>query len=203
MASLFSRHKYDETGSASSSGYEFTMLKSHDVFVDIGAFHGVTSVRAAKIVRKVVAVEAYPKNFLVLVRNILKNKLTNVLPLCFAAWNKKETISLMQANPGDNSMSVKWEGSEKGRVLGLPLDDVFELWGLKPTFIRIDVVGSEIEVLKGLHKTLVRTHPVVIVISIGSNTLKLRGLMNDYGYIRTKIFDTNAYLFTYKKAGLG
>lgn len=192
---LFSRHKYDKTGSASSNGIEFSILTKDDVFVDVGAFHGVTTVRAAKIVKKVVAVEAYRKNFLELVKNILKNRLTNVLPLCFAAWNKRETLSLVQANPGDNSMSVKWNGKEKARVSALPLDDVFLLWGLEPTFIRVDVVGSEIEVLQGLHRTLSKNHSTVIVITVGSNSHKVRLLMKDYGYDWSRILDTNAYLF--------
>lgn len=191
---LFSRHNYDKSGSKSSADREFELINEKDIFLDVGAFHGYTTIRVAKIVDKVIAVEAYKKNFLTLVENIVKHKLTNVLPLCIAGWNRKDTLQVRQPSRGNNSMSVKWGGREECDVLALSLDDVLKFWKLQPTFIRIDCCGSEVEILEGLKQTL-KEQPTTIVISIGDNVQKVFNLMESFGYNGEQIEKTNAYLF--------
>jgi FkbM family methyltransferase len=76
---------------------EYFRPKEGDIVVDIGAHIGRYTIIASKRVGingKVVAIEAHPGNFEMLNRNIQLNRLTNVMPLNYAAYSKETKIKL-------------------------------------------------------------------------------------------------------------
>src|ERR671921_1936932 len=76
---------------------EYFTPKQGDIVVDIGANIGRYTLIASKRVGtngKVVAIEAHPGNFEMLNRNIKLNRLTNVIPLNYAAYSKETKVKL-------------------------------------------------------------------------------------------------------------
>lgn len=63
------------------------------------------------------------------------------------------------------------------RVPVVPLDEL----GLAPSFVKVDVQGWEVPVLRGLTKTLERYRPVVMV-EAGPHTPDVDRLLAEYGY---------------------
>jgi FkbM family methyltransferase len=56
--------------------------------------------------------------------------------------------------------------------------------GIDPFFIKIDVEGAELEVLKGSLNVINRCNPVILVeIQNGNAYLAIKELLSDYGYI--------------------
>lgn len=110
------------------------------------------------------------------------NKLANVIPLNIAAWDKECMLRLYvgQGNvrgryfEGRGWSSVKRRISKKYvSVCAKPLDRVLEELKIDYVdWIKIDVEGSEHEVLKGLSKTIKRSRPRLIVES--NDYLKLQ-----------------------------
>lgn len=170
-------------------------VKKGDVFLDVGAYVGDSTMKAAHMVGKdglVIAVEAYLPNYRVLVENMRLNNFTNVLPLFMAAWNCNTTLSLRWGGKGANTMSFKW-GEEFGhKILALPLDSILKALNVIPNWIRIDVTGSEFEVLEGLQKTLKRKSPVIVVTC---NEEKIKKYMQTLGYVGKRTTRDNAYIF--------
>ena len=112
----------------------------------------------------VIAIEPDPKNFDILRKNILLNNLRNVRTFNLAAWSKKDKLKLFI---GDFSAwhSAKTNfGQGYFVVQALTLDEILNQVNVKKiTFVKIDVEGAELEVLKGFSDSLSRLQPSIIV----------------------------------------
>jgi len=188
---------------------ELEFLDKNSTFVDVGAYKGAATVPIAKEVKKVLAVEAYFKNFCKLVENIQAARLFNVIPLCLAVWDKKELVPLYFADPifwggrrfhrflfwkkrvADDNVSVSWSGDKISYVQGVPLDEIFDLWNIRPSVIKIDVNGSEFKVLEGLRNTMRNIHPIIFLITMRDD---IRKRMLKYGYDAEKLHSENDYI---------
>jgi FkbM family methyltransferase len=139
--------------SADPEWKEMTFIREHlikqgDVVFECGAHHGFTTVLFANWAGntgKVIAFEPVPKNFDILKKNIELNKLDNVIPerKVVGAKEGKTKIS------GTSNSSVIRKGGMA--VDMVPLDKYTHL---RPTFLKIDTEGFEIEVLRGSTKIL-------------------------------------------------
>ena len=129
-----------------------------DVIIDIGANIGTFSVKSAHHVLKkgkVIAIEADPNTFTQLKKNIELNKLENIIPINLAVFNKKTALKLNRANSSGESSLKFSKGSEYIQVNTQTLDEVLTSLRIKKIdWIKIDVEGSEVEVLEGATKTL-------------------------------------------------
>ncbi|MDQ3868501.1 MAG: FkbM family methyltransferase, partial [Thermoproteota archaeon] len=137
--------------------------KQGDIVVDIGANIGRYTLIASKRVGtngKVVAIEAHPGNFEMLNRNIKLNRLTNVIPLNYAAYSKETKVKLYV--PDEESgytiyhTLMERTGKKFVEVDAITLDYLLlQLNGIREgevvvvNWIKIDVEGVEFEVLKG------------------------------------------------------
>ena len=74
--------------------WRYLNLKKGEIFVDVGAHIGAYTINTAKIASNVIAIEANPENFKVLIKNISLHKLDNVIPYNVAAYNVNKKLKL-------------------------------------------------------------------------------------------------------------
>ncbi len=142
-------------------------LKSGMIALDIGAHHGLYTLLASKRVGprgKVVAFEPSPRERKQLSRNVRLNSCSNVRIQPYALGSKRSQTDLYLVDGGEdgcNSLRPPVVNSETHpvRVDVYPFDDVAPKLGLtKVDFIKLDVEGAELDVLKGA-LGLLRTFP--------------------------------------------
>jgi FkbM family methyltransferase len=175
--------------------------KPGDVVIDVGAAFGLYSILASKMVGpkgKVVAIEPEPKIFQMLNSNIELNKLSNVKTLNYGAYSEETKLQLY------SSYSVIPERAGKNpsdftEVECKKLDNlIFEIENINEVnWIKIDVEGAELEVLKGATKILSKSKDISLLIEIhniseGRNYYhSIRELLKNYGFILEfeKVYD--------------
>ena len=156
--------------------------KPGDVVVDIGAHMGrytIISSRRVGAKGKVIAIEAHPGNFGLLRRNIALNRLTNVVAINSAVYST--TMSLKLYLPDEDSgytmhhsvmasyLVTKYREAERKyvEVQADTLDNLLRKAGVdKVNWMKIDVEGAELEVLKGAEETLSRNKDISLLIEV-------------------------------------
>jgi FkbM family methyltransferase len=148
------------------------------IVVDVGAHFGRYTLIASKRVGptgKVVSIEAHTKNFEMLNKNIKLNKLSNVLSLNYAAYSKADVLKLNLPYEGlSNSiyntlMSNRFEASKYQEIKADRLDNLLQSNHINlglVDWIKIDVEGAELEVLKGATSILSQDHNISLLIEI-------------------------------------
>jgi len=129
------------------------------VVYDIGAFHGLLTIYFARQARSVVAFEPNSRNRRRLIENIRLNSFSNVTvrPYGLSSRAMQAEMSFDALVPGTASLDgTIAHGAEHETIELQTLDQQQDLD--PPDFIKIDVEGFELEVLKGAARTLER-HP--------------------------------------------
>jgi len=143
---------------------EIISLSSEEVFVDCGAYDGSTIRNflkfANKNFKKIIAYEPDPSNF----ESLSQYRLS-------LDRRTGEKISLRQSATGSEKKRVRFDWaaseisavSEQGAIIvdNTALDD--ELMFEKPTFIKLDVEGAELDTLVGAQKILNIYNPILAV----------------------------------------
>jgi FkbM family methyltransferase len=148
-----------------------------DIVVDVGAHAGHYTLISSKRVGqngKVIAIEADPTNFEILNRNIQLNGLTNVIPLNYAAYSKQTKLKLYLPVEESgfsiyNTIMVNRAKPEEKfiEVNANTLDYLLQQNGIRyANWIKIDVEGAEIEVLKGATNILSNSVNIVLFVEI-------------------------------------
>ena len=176
--------------------------KLGDTVVDVGAHMGRYTIIGSKRVGpdgKVVAIEAHPGNFRLLNRNIKLNRLTNVVTINSAVYSKKKPLKLylpdeeqgytMHHSVMADYLSTKYKrdtGQEKYvQVEADTLDSLLQKAGIKSVnWIKIDVEGAELEVLKGACEALSGNKDIALLIEIhGKETYEpVLGLVKSHDF---------------------
>ena len=140
-----------------------SMLKSGDVFIDVGANVGYYTLLAAPIVGElggVVAIEASPSIFRLTLEHISLNGIRNVRAINAAATELRGRVQLYpgrSANIGGTSIVYQVSDAEPIDVEGIPLAEILTDEEVARTkLIKIDVEGAELLVLLGLAAVLPR-----------------------------------------------
>jgi FkbM family methyltransferase len=147
-----------------------SIIKRGDVFIDVGAYIGTYSIAIAHKVGPsgiVISLEPSPM-YHILCKNIKINRLENCIALKKAAWSKSTHLELYY-NPqraGTSSFFKEWQPYvlKSIKVEAKPLDDILEEVGYpisKIKLLKIDVEGSEVEVLKGASNTISITDYII------------------------------------------
>jgi FkbM family methyltransferase len=158
-------------------------IREGDNVFDVGANVGFYTLVAARLVGDkghVVAFEPLPRNLRYLTNHVELNRLKCVRVVVAAVSEKKGSGFL--APGGSFSQSAL-------ATSGLPvdlvsLDDVVLSGGMPgPTFIKIDVEGSELSVLRGAENALERFGPVIVLAGHGySRHQECREYLESRGY---------------------
>ena len=144
--------------------------KNGDIVIDVGA-HTLYSIISSKCIGqkgKVVAIEADPSNFEMLRRNIELNNLTNVKALNCIAYSIEAQMTLADYDTLLSGKNQQYSSKEKTVELQVnTLDNLLQRNGIKQVnWIKIDVEGAELDVLKGAHNTLSNSKDISILIEI-------------------------------------
>jgi len=133
--------------------------KLGDIVFDIGAYVGDTALWFSKAVGpqgKVFAFEPEPRNFEKLKANLERNKVTNVIPLKLALSENEEEMQVSSAA----GLSLITQTGTGLSVKVTTIDNLVEANKLpRVDFIKMDVEGHELKVLKGAQETIENFKP--------------------------------------------
>jgi len=161
-------------------------LKPGQIFVDVGANVGYYTLLASKIVGnsgKVYAFEPLELSWTVLSKNLGMNELKNVIVFFMALSNNSGLKTKFYTGniPGHASTI----GTEELTVEVEVNNDIFDRINLKeqiaPDMIKIDVEGSQLEVLKGM-KDILSTEKELTVIVEDFSGVAVEWLVDTYGF---------------------
>ena len=138
------------------------------IFWDIGANVGVYSLFCAHAhcFSKIFAFEPHSANFLRLMANVHNNNYGGIIKPQFAAISDKDGyadfhISNAEAGSSGGQLdSIK--NSEKYNIQVLSGDTIAEISGLMPTYIKIDVDGDELKILRGMVNALSAVRSILV-----------------------------------------
>ncbi|UFX82739.1 FkbM family methyltransferase [Candidatus Absconditicoccus praedator] len=177
-------------------------IKKGDVFLDIGANLGYYSLIASELVGdegKVYAFEPVKSNIKSLEENILLNNISNVSIKKFALGNKNEqlNINIDANNSAVNSIVIKQDKNLSEKISIKRFDDL-DIHKENINFVKIDVEGYELEVLKGMKNLLENQDNLNIVMEfsplffkqIGETPEKIIEYIYKIGYSTYKITST-------------
>jgi FkbM family methyltransferase len=172
-------------------------INQGDVFYDIGANVGAYALIAAKATgnqARIFAFEPSASSFHDLTRNVFINDCAeSVAPLPLALWSRSGLFSLELSSLAAGAARHRVRAaprSENGLVqpiLAFRLDDLVDRFGLPvPTHAKIDVDGSELDVLRGAEQTLGREEWRSVIVELDpDDTPRNRaivGLLNEHGF---------------------
>ena len=133
-------------------------IERNDVVIDVGAHVGFFTVKAAREAGKnglVVAMEPEPNNAALLAENVRLAGLNNVVVLKEAAGARQEKSKLYLIGGTGRAHSLIHQGQDYIEVQVSTLDDIIGRLGLKRVdYVKIDVEGAELEVLRGAENLL-------------------------------------------------
>jgi FkbM family methyltransferase len=166
-------------------------LKDARLFIDAGAHVGYYTLLASKIAKEIISIEPNPFNYKLLKFNLRINKIKNAYALDIAASNYngetgifipklKGKIATDQSKLDNNISKIK--------IRVVKLDDLLLKIGKNPDVIKIDVEGSEMQVLEGLQETL-RKGVKCLMIEVHSeeNKAKAISFLKTLGYKVTQV----------------
>lgn len=163
----FVKEEFEKSGvwEPKTTEYIKANLKAGQTFVDIGANVGYFSVLASELGAKVIAFEPSLNNRTILEQNIKDNG-CEVKVFSQALSNTSgSTILFTDTTPGQYSLMGSGNGEKVEMVtydsLNLPI----------PDFIKIDVEGSEKQVLEGMQSVLTTDKPITLIIEDWRNDL--------------------------------
>jgi FkbM family methyltransferase len=173
------------------------MLRNGDQYLDIGANIGMTSLLAAQLIGKSgtgLAFEPNPEAFVRLEKHININKLSQIKLFPYAVSTQESTSRLVvgKGNSGLGSLAptpgLEGNSYEVKTVTQSVMID--RLDPKKPTFIKIDVEGYEVNVLRGISQIL--SWPEVAVVAeiseemlenAGHSQATLLEIMTTHGFV--------------------
>jgi FkbM family methyltransferase len=136
-----------------------SMINPNDVIIEVGAHHGFTTILLSKWVSKkgsVIAFECSPHNTSILLKNIELNDIHNV-DVISKAVSSEDGYARISGGSNTSIVHKTWNTSCKVKMT--KLDNYYYL---KPTFLKIDAEGYEIEILKGASK-IMETKPKLAI----------------------------------------
>lgn len=145
-------------------------LKPGGIFYDIGSNIGFFALIAARLVGpsgKVVAVEPVPRNAETIRRNVARNGFSNVQVLEIALGSGAGMAELhVTRHPGGATLSttdIPPDATGTIMVQVATLDELALTEKLgRPQLIKVDVEGTELDVLMGMTRTLAEFRPAVL-----------------------------------------
>lgn len=166
-------------------------LSRNEIFVDCGAYDGDTIAEFRRVTgdvfQEVVAFEPDPQNFAALKSAI--NGVPGITLQPYATGSRRETVNFTM---GGTASKISSTGTCEVEVV--TLDDALE--GVAPTYMKLDIEGSELATIEGGRKTIARHRPKMAVClyhaadHLWSIPLRLNELLPDSRFtLRTYVAD--------------
>jgi FkbM family methyltransferase len=159
---------YAESESTLDLYTQLAPIKPGDVVLDVGSFCGLTPIEFGRRVGEsghVYAFEADPENFAALKMNVERSKAANVTIEHLAVW--KETGELQFQADGTSGASVSDVSPRRGSLVtvkSITLEDYVARHDIRRIdVLKIDVEGSEAEILASSRSLLRKFRPAVVV----------------------------------------
>ncbi len=182
--------------------YELEITKKiakNGISVDGGAYIGTHSLIMA-FNSFVYAFEPNPENFNILTENIKINKLRNVVPLNkgLSSFTGEAKFLCKETKNLEGTGKISENGNISIQVV--KMDDIVKG---KVSFIKIDVEGHELEVLKGSRKIIKRNHPIIMFEALNEVSLaKIIEFLIQFGYLYFYKINEFSYLASTKNLNL-
>jgi FkbM family methyltransferase len=164
------------------------LMPASGCFVDIGANVGWYSILVAKAVpgATVYAFEPIPSTYQLLMENILLNGAGEIHPHNFALGAAEDQLDFyFHPENSDSASQVNILGRPDAQKLVVPvhkLDDVASAENLTIDFVKCDVEGAELMVVRGALQTIKRDRPILFL-------EMLRKWSAKFGYHPNEIID--------------
>lgn len=147
---------------------EKAALKAGDVVFDLGSYCGASSWAFSKAVGsqgRVISLEPDSENFQALNKNIKLHSLQNVTPVNKGIWSSTTKLYFQgEGNMGSAIKSILGRESNVYEVDVISLDDMCQEYEVTHVeFIKMDIEGSEVEVLDSASDFLRRYKPRLII----------------------------------------
>lgn len=136
--------------------YLHAHIRPGDVVLDVGAFLGTYAIFEAQWVGpqgRVVAFEPTPASCATIRRHLRMNGVGDRVTLIEAAVGAQPGDATLEESSPEPYRNQLTETARGRRVRVVTIDDVCEQLGLRPDWIRMDVQGSEFDVLRGARRT--------------------------------------------------
>lgn len=134
-----------------------------DWIIDGGAFQGDTALWFSKLVGpegQVFAFEPFSDNYKILIENLERNKITNVIPVPKAMYNQSGVYAI--AGNGQGAMLVK--GNVHNNMETISIDEYTQLQNCpRVDFIKMDIEGAEVPALEGAINTIQKYSPKLAI----------------------------------------
>jgi FkbM family methyltransferase len=167
------------------------LLRSGDIFIDVGAHIGWFTTLAANHVGHdghVVACEPYPSNAAALRANLALNGAENVRVLEVALGSEAGTLSLASvAGESGSVTALDWAGDGRVDVAMTTLNAIAADIG-NIALVKLDVEGWEMRVLSGAAEVLERVRHILVEVNgptlraAGSSPAELVELLRSQGF---------------------
>ena len=174
----------------------FTAYKKGDI-VDVGGAEGWYAILfAPKLEGKMLLFEPDRKRVAKLQSNL--NSLIRTWPekdfiLIPFACSDNPKVSMSHNDAGQ--FSVAQSSNQKPAFAAISLDQIVELFQLKPSFIKIDVEGHEMNVLRSGQKLLRHLQPTLMVEMHGEELQnEVHAFLKTFGYQEEPIFEDGGIL---------
>jgi len=138
-----------------ATAHTLHVLRPEDVVLEIGANIGYYVLLSAKRCKKVYAIEPHPVNIDLLMRNVALNECRNV-EIHALAFGENRGVARMFVGRRYNWHSFRQTSSTTGGQVEVRMETVddFLEGRISPTFARMDVEGYELQILRGMRRTL-------------------------------------------------
>jgi FkbM family methyltransferase len=183
-------------GKGHNSGFKkwLEVCKDKKVVFDIGAHIGLYSLPASKVISPegiIFAFEPAEVNYKLLSKHIKHNGITNIRisPFIVGKENKEEVLFYESKFPTGLHRKFPLKGYANKYKKQVSLDSFCENYNIHPEVMKIDVEGSEIEVLEGAERIIKDYRPIIflsihphLLNEFGKTTNELLDLIKKYGY---------------------
>jgi len=186
------------------------MPKKGDVVIDVGAYTGDTALIFSRLVGeegRVIAFEPDILNFEGLVKTIKNFNMKNVVAVERALWSKKAVMRFAETHSLGSSLFLPGGCGRIRKVRVTTLDEEVRRLNLdRVDFLKMDVEGAEIEILKGARRTLREKAPHLAIATYhvvrGRQTREeVERILRRLGYETRTIFWPETITTAWKKSG--
>ncbi len=151
------------------------------MFIDVGAHYGFFSVLAGREnpACGILAFEPIPENFEILQKNMKLNGISNAHLFKKAVSDTEGIFSFQVSAASDNSGFIANPAApvlKNINVEVIRLDQFIDLIPDKPTLVKIDTEGSEVQVLQGMKKIIRQMDNLELIIEFNQRCLRHHGV---------------------------